>query len=72
MQVALGLIVLLLWMALMVTLLIAAVALVSTGRLPWTRAPGCQRRLGHRLRALTFRRGRSKIARRSVKHSPPG
>ncbi len=73
MHVALGMIVLFLWMALMVTLLIAVVALVSTGRLPWTTAPGSQRRLGRRIRALTFRRGRSKVAeRRPVKNSNPG
>ena len=56
MSLVLGMAALVIWIILMVALLIAAVTVVGTGRIPWTAPPGRRRHTGRRIRALVGRR----------------
>jgi hypothetical protein len=56
MSLVLAMAALVIWIILMVTLVIAAVTVVGTGRIPWTAPPGRRRHTGHRMRASLGRR----------------
>ena len=56
MSLVLAMAALVIWIILMVTLVIAAVTVVGTGRIPWTAPRGRRRHTGHRMRTLLGRR----------------